>query len=160
MRDEVRSRSGHRVIPPAELPPGAIGWNIYEQENPGEIGRPSDAPWEFIGFIPAPGEHQAKRAWLQTRDGESYPALSAVPAHLLVTAPFTQDQVASLDGYQESPLFDPFMCGDESCRSMYHVPLIAFPGTGWQCAIPDCSYTLDWCYSWMADWSWKREPAQ
>jgi hypothetical protein len=60
MGDEVRTRSGHRIVPPAELPPGAIGWNIYEQEDPGELGHPSDGSWEFIGFIP-------RQRWWQRR---------------------------------------------------------------------------------------------
>lgn len=54
MGDEVRTRSGHCVVAPAELPPGAIGWAVYEQEDPGELGHLSDSPWEFIGFIPLP----------------------------------------------------------------------------------------------------------
>ena len=55
MSDEVRDRFGRRIIPPAELPPGAIGWNVYEHE-PAPLGQPSKAPPEFIGFIPAASE--------------------------------------------------------------------------------------------------------
>ena len=52
MSGEVRDRYGRRVIPPADLPPAAIGWNVYEYE-PAPLGRPSRAEPEFIGFIPA-----------------------------------------------------------------------------------------------------------
>ena len=53
--NEVRDRFGRRVIPPAKLPPGAIGWDIYEHE-PAPLGQPSHEPPEFIGFIPASAE--------------------------------------------------------------------------------------------------------
>jgi hypothetical protein len=52
MSDEVRDCYGRRIIPPAELPPGAIGWNIHEYE-PAPLGEGPKGEPEFIGFIPA-----------------------------------------------------------------------------------------------------------
>lgn len=80
MSDEVRTRTGHRVIPPAELPPGAIGWAVYEQEDPGELGRPSDSPWERIGFIPAPvacsPDHHTQCGSIEIGDNQDRDCLS------------------------------------------------------------------------------------
>lgn len=63
-------------------------------------------------------------------------------------APFTPDQVASINAYQISGVFHPFTCGSEGCG----FDLKAIEGT-LEC--PKCDYTQDWVHAWMADWSWK-----
>lgn len=71
-----------------------------------------------------------------------------VAGHVL--APFTADQVASLNAYQVAGVCHPFTCGNDSG---HHV-LVAFFDEGWRCL--DCDYTQNWAHAWMADWSWPR----
>jgi len=73
-----------------------------------------------------------------------------VAGHAL--APFTPDQVESLNGYQVAEVFHPFTCGNDSS----HFVLIAEPA-GWVCL--DCDYTQNWAHEWMADWSWRTHRA-
>lgn len=76
-----------------------------------------------------------------------------------VTAPFTPDQVESLNAYQVSGVFHEFTCGsDEAHENEFNPPLIAAEG-GWVCSAPLCDYTQDWAHGAMADWSWKRVAA-
>jgi ribosomal protein S27AE len=64
-----------------------------------------------------------------------------------IKAPFTEDQVASLNAYQKSEFVHPFtcVCGD-------HIPLVATKD-GWICN--KCAYTQKWAHDFMADWAWK-----
>lgn len=66
----------------------------------------------------------------------------------MIKAPFTADQVKSLNEFQETGMMHPFTCA--KCPS----DLIATPD-GWKCSTPGCDYTQDWCHEFMADWSWK-----
>lgn len=66
-----------------------------------------------------------------------------------VVAPFTPDQVASLNGFQESGVFHPFTCGGEHCRN----DLVA-KEDGWHCPASSCEYEQDWAHDFMANWSW------
>jgi hypothetical protein len=68
-----------------------------------------------------------------------------------IQAPFTEDQVNSLNEYQPSGVFHPFTCGGDKCRN----DLVATK-EGWVCPDPECDYTQDWAWNWMADWSWKK----
>jgi hypothetical protein len=61
---------------------------------------------------------------------------------------FTDDEVASLNGYQACGYWHPFTC---ECGE----DLIA-TSTGWKC--DHCPYTQTWAHSWMKDWSWKKSP--
>lgn len=69
------------------------------------------------------------------------------PAH--VRAPFTPEQVASLNAYQASCAFHPFTCAVNS----RHGALRSTP-SGWRCEV--CGYEQDWAHPWMADGSWAR----
>ena len=69
-----------------------------------------------------------------------------------IEAPWTPDQVKSLNEYQQSGKFHPFTC---SCGYGSHA-LVAHKA-GWTC--PVCSkegraYTQNWCWDWMANWTW------
>lgn len=72
-----------------------------------------------------------------------------------VRAPFTADQVASLNGYQQSGMFHEFTCGNGACPGTQEVLVAA--GDGWHC--PECGYTQDWAHAMMADWSWRDRDA-
>lgn len=77
----------------------------------------------------------------------------------LVHAPFTPDQVKSLNHYQISGVMHPFTCG--SCRDRLGVlndgvwddHLLVATLDGWTC--PTCPYTQTWAWAWMADWTWE-----
>jgi hypothetical protein len=67
-----------------------------------------------------------------------------------VVAPFTEDQVNSLNDYQTIGPYHPFTCGNDNC---HHITLIA-TRDGWEC--PNChKWRQNWCHPFMADWSWK-----
>lgn len=66
-------------------------------------------------------------------------------------APFTPEQVASLNAYQVSGFMHPFTCGADGCRG---IRLIAAEN-GWRCASQACDYRQDWAHEFMADWSWR-----
>jgi hypothetical protein len=66
-----------------------------------------------------------------------------------VSAPFTDDQVASLNAYQGAEHWHPFTCGADGCRAV----LRAEPD-GWRC--PSCGHRQRWAHRFMADWSWRR----
>ncbi len=72
-----------------------------------------------------------------------------------VFAPFTPDQVASLNGYQASGRFAEFTCGNGQCPGDQAVLVAA--EDGWHC--PSCSYTQDWAHQPMADGTWRRHMA-
>jgi len=81
-----------------------------------------------------------------------------------VVAPFTAEQVDSLNGYQASGMGHPFTCprrGDgEHTRPVTRVDGVVVPGDvlvaatfGWMC--PTCGYPQDWAHQFMADGSWR-----
>ena len=64
----------------------------------------------------------------------------------MVQAPFTEDQVCSLNEYQKAGKFHPFTC--ECGKS----DLVATQ-EGWICPCV-CGYTQSWAHAWMANWAW------
>lgn len=65
-----------------------------------------------------------------------------------IKAPFTPEQVAALQFYQDSGVFHPFTCGNRENHppEMYRLtPTVR----GWICQF--CDYTQDWAHSMMAD---------
>ena len=65
-----------------------------------------------------------------------------------VRAPWSDDQVASLNGYQACQRHHPFTC---ACKD--GAPLRA-TSRGWVCDA--CNYgQQDWAHDFMADWSWQ-----
>jgi len=72
-----------------------------------------------------------------------------------VVAPWTSDQVASLNGYQESGKFHPFTCGNPDCPRIRDRPSVLIARVpGWVCPM-NCGYQQDWAHDWMANGSWK-----
>jgi hypothetical protein len=72
----------------------------------------------------------------------------------ITRAPWTADEVASLNAYQQAGAYHPFTCGDDACRAadpLKQAPLTASPD-GWRC--PRCEYTQNWAHTWMTDGSW------
>jgi len=64
-----------------------------------------------------------------------------------VRAPFTLEQVASLNDYQRSGAFHPFTCAVDSRHGALHAT-----AGGWHCR--ECHYAQHWAHRWMADGSW------
>lgn len=72
-----------------------------------------------------------------------------------VKAPFTEEQVKSLNAYQRSGYFHPFTCGNDNCPHKRHEHSVLYAKTdGWHC--PNCNYTQNWAHVWMANWEWKK----
>jgi hypothetical protein len=74
-------------------------------------------------------------------------------------APWTEDQVRSLNAYQACLCWHPFTCGQREADGTPHV--LEATTEGWYC--PKCKannkcYVQNWCHDFMADWSWNREP--
>lgn len=65
-----------------------------------------------------------------------------------IKSPFSPEQIASLEGFQECKSLHSFTCGD--CGAD-----LKPTQNGWICSVSDCEYTQDWCHDFMADNSWK-----
>ena len=68
-----------------------------------------------------------------------------------IQAPWSDEQVRSLNEYQESGFFHPFTC---RCRGN----LVA-QQDGWICP-NGCEWSQTWCWDWMANWDWKKSQAE
>jgi hypothetical protein len=66
-----------------------------------------------------------------------------------VSAPFTTNQVASLNAYQTEGAAHPFTCGVSGCREA-----LKATAAGWVC--PRCDYRQTLAHAFMADGSWQR----
>ena len=66
----------------------------------------------------------------------------------MTKAPFTAEQVESINAFQHAGIFHPFTCGVDDCRH----DLVAEPD-GMRC--PKCDYRQDWVHDFMANWAWK-----
>jgi hypothetical protein len=65
-------------------------------------------------------------------------------------APWSDDQVASLNAFQAAGVLHPFTCGGERCRAV-----LMAEADGWHCPA-GCGYKQTWAHPFMADWSWKK----
>jgi hypothetical protein len=70
-----------------------------------------------------------------------------------VHAPFTPDQVDSLNGFQAQDYWHPFTCGNDLCRQRNRDGILIAMTGGWYCLF--CPYTQGWAHSFMTDGSWK-----
>jgi hypothetical protein len=76
----------------------------------------------------------------------------------IIHAPFTADQVASMNAYQKSGSGHPFTCGNDNCPGAGDGERILVADTyAWHC--PRCSYLQTWAHRFMGDWSWKMHLA-
>jgi len=70
------------------------------------------------------------------------------------SAPWDDEQIRSLNTYQQSGVWHPFTCGTGHHEDG-EVLLVASP-SGWMCERDDCDYEQYWAWAWMADWSWRK----
>lgn len=68
----------------------------------------------------------------------------------MMYAPFTADQIQSINEYQESGNFHPFTCGNSSNH-----PVLVATQDGMKC--PKCHFCQKWVHEWMSDGSWKQK---
>ena len=61
---------------------------------------------------------------------------------------FTEDQVASLKGFQSAGIFHPFTC---ECGAGDMIPTTE----GFVCP-NNCGYTQDWAHDFMLNWEWQK----
>jgi hypothetical protein len=65
-----------------------------------------------------------------------------------IRAPWTPEQVAALNAYQQHGGMHPFTCAREHATPTLH--LVAHED-GWHCWLPDCDYRQDWAHAFMAE---------
>jgi hypothetical protein len=65
-----------------------------------------------------------------------------------IYALWTPEQVAALNASQASGRYSPMRCEGDHVRP---APRLVAYEDGWQCWSPECEYTQDWAYEWMAD---------
>jgi hypothetical protein len=65
-----------------------------------------------------------------------------------IRAPWTPEQVAALNAFQQRGGMHPFTCGGE--HSFSSPTLVAHPD-GWHCPAEPCTYQQDWAHAFMAD---------
>ena len=79
-----------------------------------------------------------------------------------VDAPFSPEQVASLNAFQSSDHTHPFTCAGDRGDAAHRAYQAEHGGdggqlvateTGWIC--PVCGSRQDWALLWMSDWSWQ-----
>lgn len=65
----------------------------------------------------------------------------------LIFPPYTQDEIDSINGYQEQECFHNYRCFE------HQVPLVAQEG-GLYC--PQCDWVQTYCLRFIGDFSWKN----
>ena len=74
-------------------------------------------------------------------------------------APFNEEQIKSINEFQQSGAFHPFTCGSGRRTDADHTDgegLLVATADGMIC--PFCDYRQDWVHDFMADGSWKKSP--
>jgi len=68
---------------------------------------------------------------------------------------FTADEVESLNAYQTSGAFHPFICGGDrtDANHLDGEGLLVATEQGWICRY--CPYTQSWAHGWTKNWAWK-----
>lgn len=67
-------------------------------------------------------------------------------------APWTAEQIKSLNDYQEGGVFHEYTCGAEHDDNR----VLLATEDGWQCVEDGCRYRQDWAHAWTADDSWRQ----
>jgi hypothetical protein len=67
----------------------------------------------------------------------------------LIYAPWTDEQVTALNGFQHHGRMHPFTCG--AVHSSGRSPILVATPAEWICPDPSCDYAQDWAHAFMAD---------
>lgn len=70
----------------------------------------------------------------------------------MISAPFTGEQVQSMNGFQTRSMMHPMTCRADDCRVTYGAGPMTATTLGWMCR--HCDYRQDWTFIFTADWSW------
>jgi hypothetical protein len=73
-----------------------------------------------------------------------------------IIAPWTVEQVDTLNAFQVGGFMHPFTCGRRDKHRGHPSVLLATPA-GWVCTQIDCTFTQDWAHDFMADRAWVLE---
>jgi hypothetical protein len=68
-----------------------------------------------------------------------------------IYAPWTPEEVAALNEYQDKGVFHPFTCGHGALGQHVSGVFLVATEAGWRCPFQDCEYTQDWAWSMMAE---------
>lgn len=71
-----------------------------------------------------------------------------------IYAPWTPEQVANLNEWQEAGYVHPFTCGNDDLHdydSFMANKVLKATEQGWVCPNPNCGYTQDWAHDFMAE---------
>lgn len=72
----------------------------------------------------------------------------------MITIPWTDEQVAALNGYQRAGAMHPFTCGYRDDHYAVDPGILVATRTGWECSYKHCDYMQFWAHGWMADPHW------
>ena len=75
----------------------------------------------------------------------------------IIRAPWTEDQVASLNAYQKCRAYHPYTCGAEGCHDpvrSHSSGVLRATRDGWVCDICE-KWHQDWAHKFTTDWSWR-----
>lgn len=68
----------------------------------------------------------------------------------MITIPWTDEQVAALNGYQRAGVMHPFTCGYRDDHYAVDEGILVATPTGWECPYQHCSYMQFWAHPFMA----------
>jgi hypothetical protein len=72
----------------------------------------------------------------------------------VIQAPWTEEQVAALNAFQQRAPFHPFTCGYRDDHYAANQGILVATTTGWVCPYRGCQYTQDWASPFMMDPHW------
>jgi hypothetical protein len=72
----------------------------------------------------------------------------------VIQAPWTDEQVAALNGYQQAGVMHPFTCGYRDDHYARDPGILVATPRGWECSWPGCEYTQEWAHEFMFDPHW------
>lgn len=70
----------------------------------------------------------------------------------MITAPFTGEQVQSMNGFQVRSMMHPMTCREDDCRVANGSGPMTATTLGWMCR--HCEYRQAWTFNFTTDWSW------
>ena len=73
---------------------------------------------------------------------------------MIRSAPFSDAQVESINGFQRSGVMHPFTCPVDDPVHSVDSHLVATPA-GMHCPADGCEYRQDWVHEFMADGQWR-----
>lgn len=72
----------------------------------------------------------------------------------MISIPWTEEQVAALNGFQHAGVMHPFTCGYRDDHYQADPGILVATPTGWECPYEHCAYMQFWAHDFMADPHW------